>query len=309
MNLAATQHPDDFLRHYRSRLDGLVSEAIHDRVVVAVGCGAGSYMLEKLARVAPREIRLIDPDTVDLPNLARTAYCTRDLGQPKVAALAGRIAQVCPTVITRAEQQDVCALNQHHLEELFADADLIIAGTDHFPAQALLNRVSQRFCTPAVFIGIHERAEGGRIIWSEPGVTSCYRCVAPERYEEHDAQGVAGTNLDAAHGCLWDIQAIDMVALKVSVALLERGQPSALGRFHAAMAGRNEIVVRNSPEYEFGGRLWGAVLGDLPTSPRPYADEIRREALLAHDCLWLRTERHPDCPDCAAGHRKGGSPH
>lgn len=286
------------LEEYVARIDELVSTNLRRCRVVNVGVGAGSYLIEKLARTAVEEIRVMDPDTVDWHNLTRTAYGVQDLGQPKVHAIARRIHDACPFVNVWALPEDLCEMSEYRLEQIFGDADLIIAGTDHFPAQALLNRLSQQFEVPAVFIGIHERAEGGRIVWSEPDQTSCYRCVAGERYERYEADGLEATDLDGAHGGIWDIQTIDMVALKVCLALLERGRDSALGRFHAAMDGRNEIIVRTSPEYAFGNSMWDAVLADLPTEPKPFADEIRREVLLAHDTIWLRTAVNPECPDC-----------
>lgn len=288
------------LTEYRSRLNGLLSISMHQKTVLAVGCGAGSYMLEKLARSAPAVIRLVDFDTVEWPNLARTAFGASDVGSTKVAALSRHIKDACPLVEVEGHCRDICAMPEGEVAALMDGADIIIAGTDHFPAQALLNKWSQALAIPAVFIGIHAGALGGRVIWSEPGRTACYRCVARERYDEFAREGSTGTDLNAAHGCIADVQAIDMVALKICLALLERGQESAMGRFYERMEGRNEVIIRNSPDYGYGEMLWDAVLADLPTAPRPYAREIKDQVLFAHDSMWLHTERVADCPDCGS---------
>lgn len=284
---------------YYRRTEGLLSDAFHGRGVLAVGCGAGSYMLEKLARMGPGLIRLVDPDIVEPVNLTRTAFAIPDIGRQKVEALASRIADVNPFVRTETLAADLCALPQEELSQLLQGVDLIIAGTDHFPAQALMNRLSQDTGIPVVFIGIHEAARGGRVIWSVPGETPCYRCVAHERFEDFGTNGLAMTDLAGQHGLLVDIQLIDMIALKAALAILDRNSLSACGRFYDSMRGRTEIIVRTSPEYGFGRLLWNALLSDLPTEPKPYASELEQDAFLAMDSVWLRTTRRTGCPDCS----------
>lgn len=43
---------------YASRLQGVISVSFATKNVIAVGCGAGSYMIEKLARFGPASLRL-----------------------------------------------------------------------------------------------------------------------------------------------------------------------------------------------------------------------------------------------------------
>jgi pimeloyl-ACP methyl ester carboxylesterase len=91
-----------------------------------------------------------------------------------------------------------------------------------------------------------------------------------------------------------------MVATKIAVAILERRQDSAMGRFFEGMGDRNDILVRCDPDYAWGQAVWGAVLGDLPKAPKDYARELSEQALLAMDTLWLKGEYDPVCPVCAA---------
>lgn len=283
---------------YYRRSQGLLSPSFHTKKVLVVGTGGGSYLVEKLARMGPDQLVLVDYDTVDVANLTRTAFGVRDLGRPKAEALAERVRDANPFVDVHPMVADICKLGDQEVLSLVQSVDLVIAGTDHFPAQALLNRLSQKAGVPAVFIGIHEMALGGRIIWTLPGATPCYRCAAHERYRHFGATGDVATDLVGAHGLLVDVQCIDMVALKVAVALLERGEKLAMGRFFHKMGRRNEIIVRTSPEYAYGDLLWDAILGDLPTTPKPYAQELREQVLYAMDTVWLTTEYLPDCPDC-----------
>jgi hypothetical protein len=87
---------------------------------------------------------------------------------------------------------------------------------------------------------------------------------------------------------------------------IESGIPDALydqfnltGTSHViVISGRNEIIVRTTPDYEYGGILWDAILSDLPTEPKPFAQELQQEAFFAMDTLWLKTEYLAGCPDC-----------
>ena len=77
-----------------------------------------------------------------------------------------------------------------------------------------------------------------------------------------------------------------------------RGQDSAIGKFFSRMAGRNDVIIRCDPGYEWGGRMWDALLGDLPKEPKDFAQELKEAALFAMDSIWIRGEYDPDCPDC-----------
>ena len=186
---AAIQHTAtaSLIQRYTARLQGIVSEGFHGKTITVVGLGAGSYAAEKLARFSPATIRICDFDLVEIENLARTAYTIDDVGMYKADALEKRLKLVNPFVKIEVFKTSLDAADHG---ELFKDADLIVAGTDQFQAQALLNEISVRLGIPCVFIGIHERAEGGRVIWSIPGETACYRCLAPERYEQFESGGL-----------------------------------------------------------------------------------------------------------------------
>ena len=290
---------------YVDRLKGIVSPNFGDRKILIVGTGAGSYMAEKLARFSPRRIKLCDFDAVSVANLCRTNYRFEDAigGKLKVDALADRIAEVNPLVEVVTYPLDITMVGHDILADMFEGVDLVVAGTDHFEAQSLINRVACQRGIPAVFVGIHENAHGGRVVWTVPGLTPCYRCVARERFAAAARDGGKGLDLPSALGSLVDCQFIDMVALKVVVAILERGEESALGRFFESMGKRNDIVVRCDPEYGWGSQLWDALLSDLPKQPRDFGRELREVALLAMDTLWLAGERDPDCPVCGTSAR------
>ncbi len=280
---------------YTKRLEGILSPAFGEKTILTVGVGAGSGAVENLARCCPRRIRNCDFDRIELSNLSRTNYTFIDATAErlKVDALARRIEEVNPLVEVESCPGDITKMSPLELENLLDGADIIVAGTDNFEAQALLNTLAVQHQIPAVFIGIHAGAEGGRIIWYLPGETPCFRCVAKERFER--IGDLEDLNLKAAMGSLVDGQFIDTVATKVILAILERGQESRMGKFFEGMGSRNDIVVRCDPGYSWGNMFWDLLLGSA----------LRTQALFAMDTIWLPGEYDPNCPDCGGRGKEG----
>lgn len=283
---------------YYDRTRGLISSAVHDAHLLQAGCGAGSESAIRLARVGPRQMTFIDFDTVETENLTRTAFTTADLGRLKVEALADHVRAANPFVDVRPIAKSVLELPASEVESLLNGVDIILAGTDSFAAQARLNEWACRFEIPAVFVGVHEGARGGMIVWTIPGETPCHRCVARSRYDAF-ASGAAPLDLPGARGLGLDVAFIDAIATKLVIAILERGQPTDLGAFAALAEGRTQVVVRTHPAYRWDEvDLFDLVFADLPTEPKNYKRELQDEALFAMDSLWLRPAFDPACPDC-----------
>lgn len=71
-------------------------ESVTDRIYI-IGCGAGgSTIAELLARYGLTKITLFDDDEVDSHNIANQMYRARDIGRPKVEALADIICEINP---------------------------------------------------------------------------------------------------------------------------------------------------------------------------------------------------------------------
>ena len=280
---------------FRKRLGDAVSEKFHRSGIMVVGVGAGSYMVEKLARMSPATISLCDPDVVETPNLARTSYELRDVGSAKVDAMAERIHRINPSVTLKVCAERIQELDDCDLDEMFEGVGVVVAGTDNFEAQAFLNQECVRRGVPVMFIGIHNGGEGGRIRWVVPG-GPCYRCIDPFRYEDAEVD-VEALDLDGANGSIVDCQLIDSIALKICVALLERGQKSGFGAFYDALDGKSEVVVINSEDYEWGQQLMGAMFASEDPNLQKSLDEARGyfEPL---GTLWLPNEKDKHCPVC-----------
>lgn len=287
-----------FSRNFDS---GLITPDILNKTVLFGGCGAGSYMAIKAARLGLGGMKAVDPDWVEMSNLTRTAYTVQDAleQKPKVFALKERLEQVAPFTKVTAIHGSVIKEGTE-ADDMFDGVDLIVAGTDHFPAQAYLSREAVRRRIPAVFIGVHEGAKGGMVCWYLPDGGSCLACHVPSRYDAWREGGDQATDLPGAGGALVHIQIIDMVALSIVLGILQRGQQgSSFGSLIERLGQRNMAVVRMSPDYAWGGTLVDALLGDLPDHPKNYRDELQFHALngLLADVVLLESPR--GCGECS----------
>lgn len=71
-------------------------EKVQDRIYI-IGCGAGgSTIAEMLARYGLTKITLYDDDVVDSHNIANQMFRARDIGRPKVEALADILCEINP---------------------------------------------------------------------------------------------------------------------------------------------------------------------------------------------------------------------
>ncbi len=283
---------------YTRRLAGVVSPQLREARILVVGLGAGSHMVEKLARLAPAELTLCDLDVVEIPNLARTVYTVDDAlaRRPKVEAMASRLLEINPLVAVRTCDRDITKLDRTDMDRLFAGVDLVIAGTDQFEAQATINAEAVDRGIPAVFIGIHRDGFGGRVVGYLPGETGCYCCAAPERYALHDQGGQASLDLHGAVGSIVDSQFVDMVAAKLVLGILERGREGHAGGFLHGLHGRTDVIVRCDPRYDHGRSLWDLALSDLDGDQ---SSELHAHMLFAMDTVWLDNAPRSECPVCS----------
>jgi len=167
-------------RYSRQRLFAPIGEAGQARLaearVVIIGCGAlGAMQAETLARAGVGRLTLVDRDFVEESNLQRQImFEEADARErlPKAVAAARRISRVNSDVQVDAVVADV---NFENIEELIANADLVIDGTDNFETRYLINDACVKTETPWIYgaaVGSY-----GLTMTILPGATPCLRCV------------------------------------------------------------------------------------------------------------------------------------
>ena len=116
---------------------------IRSAKVAIVGMGAlGTVLATQLVRAGVGFVRLIDRDIIEASNLQRQSlYDETDAeqGLPKAVAAANKLQMANSEVRIEALVTD---LTWRNAEELLADVDLIMDGTDNFQVRYLINDVA-----------------------------------------------------------------------------------------------------------------------------------------------------------------------
>ena len=211
--------------------------ALHGKTALVIGAGSlGGPAALALASAGDFRIVLVDAATVESADLAgQPIFVEADLGQPRGAAAARRLARLFPRLEVVASSR---GFDEGSASELVRSADVVVDASSHFLTMFLANDA-------AVAAG-RALAHGGllnftvQLLTVVPGVTGCLRCLfegppppGPEAGALGPLAGFAGSFLGAE-----------------AVRLLE-GRPGAYaGRLlvHEARSGRSRSVpVKRRP--------------------------------------------------------------
>ena len=146
-------------------------------LVVGTG-GLGNPAAQFLASAGVGHLTLVDADSVDLTNLQRQIlFAMDDVGTPKVAAAARRLAAVNPQVRVDGVRQRVGA---GELATLVATADVVLDCTDNFATRHAINRACVALARPLVS-GAAIRFDGQLAVFdTRDAVSPCYHCLFGE---------------------------------------------------------------------------------------------------------------------------------
>lgn len=145
-------------------------------LVIGAG-GLGSPTLLYLAAAGVGRIGIVDPDTVNASNLHRQVlYAYEDEGEKKVEAAKRRLEALNPHVTIEAHDAYFTSENALGLVE---DYDVVIDGTDNFPARYLTNDACVLAGKPNVHASIFRFEGQASVFWPE-NEGPCYRCLYPQ---------------------------------------------------------------------------------------------------------------------------------
>ncbi len=182
---------------------------IKSKVAVVGTGGLGTVSSLYLALAGVGYIRLIDQDTIELPNLHRQIlYNVNDLHYPKTEVAAKRLQELNPLVNAEAISENV---NAGNVERLLEGVDCVVDGLDNMVTRYLINRACVKLKIPYVFgaaIGI----EGNLSVFAPPE-TGCLECLMPNLSDADlltcTTRGVIGTTT----GIIGALQAMEAAKL------------------------------------------------------------------------------------------------
>jgi len=196
----------------------------------------GAPAARALARAGAR-ITLVDPDPVELSNLARQViYRSEDIGAPKVLAAARRLRESFP----RAEiEPHAIAFDATNGPALAVAHGFIIDATDDPTVKFLINDIACAADRPFVYGGVLGMT--GQAMTIVPGRSACLRCLfeAPPDQGEIASCREAGI-IGPVAGAIAELQAAE------ALDYLRGAMPRLAGRiltYDATSAARFRITV------------------------------------------------------------------
>lgn len=141
-------------------------------MIIGAG-GLGAPAAWALARAGTARITILDPDPVDLSNLARQViYRMEDIGVPKVQAAARRLGIAFPHLEIHPR---AIAFDANNGAAFAAAHDFIIDATDDPSVKFLINDIACATGRPFVYGGVLGMA--GQAMTVLPGRSACLRCL------------------------------------------------------------------------------------------------------------------------------------
>ena len=211
------------------------------RVLVVGAGGLGSPVLLYLAAAGIGTLGVVDPDVVDLSNLARQVlHGTPDVARPKVDSAADRVRAVNPHVAVEVFPFAVTADN---VVELVGGWDVVVDGTDTFGSRYLVGDACEIARVPCVWGSVLRFA--GQVSVFSAGDGPVYRDLHPVPPPPGTVPSCAEAGVvGAVCGTVGSLMATEVVKLVTGV-----GRP-LVGRVlvHDALAGTfRELTVRPDP--------------------------------------------------------------
>lgn len=172
-----------------------------------IGCPAAQY----LAAAGVGQLTLVDPDRVDLSNLQRqTLYAEADVGRPKAALAAARLAALNPDCRVAARP---VRLEADNAEALLSGHDLVLDGTDSFAARAAVNRAAVRLGIPLVAAALGSLEGHVGVFAGHRADAPCWACLAGTARDRPGVSCAEAGVLGALAGVLGSIAALEAIRL------------------------------------------------------------------------------------------------
>ena len=183
------------------------------RVLMIGAGGLGCPALLYLAGAGVGTIGIIEHDRVDESNLHRQVlFQDSDKGQPKASAARAHLQAQNPMIAIHAYDAE---LTERNAPGLFAEYDLIIDGTDNFPATFLINDAAVKAGKPVIY-GAIQGFEGQLSVFDAASGGPCYRCLYPEAPRGIIQNCAEAGVIGALPGMIGTMQAMEAIKMIVA---------------------------------------------------------------------------------------------
>src|SRR5216110_1720820 len=212
--------------------------------ILCIGAGGlGSPAALYLAAAGVGTIGIIDFDAVDLSNLQRQIlHGTKDIGRSKLESARDRLRDINPEIEFKLHE---CRFSSENAEQIVADYDVIVDGSDNFATRYLSNDVCVFAGKPNIYGSVF-RFEGQTTVFAPQLGGPCYRCLFPEPPPPESVPNCAQAGvLGVLPGIIGMLQAIEAIKLIVGI-----GEPMVgrLLHFDALKVHFRELKLRRDSQ-------------------------------------------------------------
>jgi molybdopterin/thiamine biosynthesis adenylyltransferase len=213
------------------------------RVLVVGAGGLGSPALLYLAGAGIGSISVIDDDVVEGSNLQRQIiHADQRIGMPKVFSAEIALRALNPFIEVKPYNRK---LTEDIAQDLIADHDLVLDGTDDMDTRYLVNRACVAASVPLIS-GALTQWEGQLGVYDPSRGGPCYACVFPTRPEP----GLVPTCAEAGVAAPLPGVIGAMMAMEAVKVLTDAGEPlrSRLMIHDALFAETRVITTKRRPD-------------------------------------------------------------
>lgn len=205
-------------------------------VLIAGAGGLGCSVSLYLAAAGVGRMRIVDEEFVALSDLNRQiAYSDRDIGRPKVEAMARRIGELNGGVQVEPHH---LRLDEANLPALSQGCDAIIDALDNLPSRYAVNKEALGSGIPIV----HGAALSffGQVMTMLPGETPCLMCL----YRGRVTSGATPV-IGVTPGVIGLLQAVETIKLLTGLGRLLKGK---LLVFDGLQMSFSELEIPRDPD-------------------------------------------------------------
>jgi len=280
-----------------SRIDGIYeTDVLREKTVLIIGLGSGGAPVAmELAKAGVGNFILIDPDRLEVENIARHLCGVSDLGRYKTKAVRDLIKDKNPYVNIKTYEIE-CNWNWIiELKKLVGLSDLVLCCTDNRPSRVIVNVASiskKRIC---IYGGTFRRAYGGQVFRVIPHHTPCYQCFISSIHDRPEDQEISSATqaeriaysdrpVAIEPGLSSDIAPIVTMCVKIGILEMIKGTDTTL---------KNLYEDLSSPLYQWLNRR---EIGTDFEKLRPLDSGYDQLRILA----WygIDIDKNPNCPVC-----------
>jgi adenylyltransferase/sulfurtransferase len=155
------------------------------RVAIIGAGGIGCAVIPALAGAGIGRLTIIDDDVVELANLHRQPlFGEADVGHPKSELAARFVGELNRSIEVCPSRQRITTDNA---EQLLADHDLVIDGSDNFATRLAVSDACVRLGTPLVSAAAIQFQGQVGLFRGRP----CYRCFVGDAFDAEDCDNCA----------------------------------------------------------------------------------------------------------------------